>query len=1061
MHLKTLARLSLVFTVALLAVFWFLLGSIDRAQRQIGQAMDANERAEKAVSRFTESVDLLSFLVQSFTTTGEVRYLDVYYDILDAWQGLTPMPSGDVVLAWRQAVQAAALPPRPVDGERISVIERAQQLGFTAAEQAAAREVLERIGAVQEIEKVAFAATQGLYDRSSGQFIDDGRPDIPYAIELVHSPQYEARQASLRAAVAELKRRVEQRTEAQISAARSRLDRVVNAAMVFSALAAVSMVLVGGFLQRQVVLPITRMKTSMQRYAGGDYAHRMAADAPSVAELKLLAATMNQMAGAIEDDLSRRDLVQRELAQARDQAEAAARAKSAFLANMSHEIRTPMNAIMGMTQLALRTGLSELQRTYLDNTLASSQHLLHLLNDILDFSKIEAGGMTVESAPFRIEDLVSRVMGLIRTRAQEKDLELLCRFGNPAVFGHLSVVRGDSVRLGQVLVNLLGNAVKFTASGSVALEIDARQVQSGDGPRVALTLSVRDTGIGMDQAQLGRLFAEFSQADDSITRRYGGTGLGLAISRRLVELMGGRIEVTSTPGEGSCFTVFLSLAPDACGPVPACPEPVRRRRVLIVDDQPATRAQAAQLMQQLGIGSEGVLATAASGMDALAQLDAALARGTAFDTLLLDWVLPDSGGAEVLRRARAWQPDLQVLVMTAYDPHEIETLRARGEPLTLVDKPLLPGTLRAVFYPQDASEPVPARSGGRLDGLRVLLAEDNALNRQLAVNLLEQVGARVEVVSDGLQAVARVQAGGPEAYDVVLMDLQMPVLDGHSAVRRLREDPRFHALPVLALTANAMPGEAARCRALGMQGYITKPFLLDDLVNELRPWVPATGPQAEQAPAVDAAPGLPAGDGIDTASLLAHCGGNAGLAGSLLRGFAEDYAGGVAGWRQWLEAGDWPAVQRAAHTMLGLAGTLGAGAVRDTAQRLHDAAQAADAGQADALLGRLDRQLADLLGEIGRVQLPPAGQAQAGTDGPAAPLDLEVFERYLNDNDSAALDWWQQHEAAVAGQLGAGARRAIGGALAQFEFDAALAALAAVRPSQVSLQSADLGEREN
>ncbi|HMM75744.1 MAG TPA: ATP-binding protein [Gammaproteobacteria bacterium] len=721
MQLKTLSSLLVVFTVLAVAIFSFLFSSIDKGQRQIARALAASDRAEQVVLNVTQSVDLLSFLVQSFTTTGEVHYLDVYYDVLESLQGKKPMPAGDALLAWRQAARGEDTLQHRDEGAPQSLVQRAQALGFTAEEQQAAGRLLEAIARVQDIEKIAFAATQGLYDKLSGEFVDDGEPDIAYAIALVHSPEYDARHAGLRAVVNELVQRVERRTAAEIEQARERLARAVDTAKAVSMGMAVLLILIGAFLQRRVLRPVAHMTAAMQRYAAGDYAPRVPASERSMAELQLLASTMNQMASAIQDDMSRRDKVQRELGEARDMAEAAGRAKSAFLANMSHEIRTPMNAIMGMTQLALRTDLSGLQRSYAKDVLSASQHLLHLLNDILDFSKIEAGGMTIESAPFRIEDVATQALALVRNRAQEKGLELLCRFGNPALFGHLATARGDAMRLGQVLVNLLGNAVKFTAAGSVTLDIDAREEHTAQGAQVALSFAVQDTGIGMDDKQRARLFGEFSQADDSITRRYGGTGLGLAISRRLVELMDGTIEVDSTPGAGSRFTVHVCLPLEAPGPLEVCPVAARRRRVLVVEDQPASLAQATMLLQQLGIGSEGLVATAASGAEALQQIAAAQALALPFDTLLLDWVLPDMDGGEVLREARAQQPGLLVLVMTAYDTADIQALRDCGDALSLIEKPLLPHALRAVFCPApgaeaataDAGSARPARAAGR------------------------------------------------------------------------------------------------------------------------------------------------------------------------------------------------------------------------------------------------------------------------------------------------------------------------------------------------------------
>lgn len=1067
MQLKTFSRLLVALTFLAGGAVLILFRFVETAQQRIGQALDANERAEKLVLSITQSVDLLSEMVQSYTTTGTVRYLDVYYDILDVLQGHKSPPRGDPVQAWRRAASGADRLPRSRTGEQLSILERTRRLGFSAGEQEAASRVLQAIGEVQHIEKIAFAATQGLYDPQTGEFVDDGQPNSAYAIGLVHSTEYGAQQGRLRDAASDLARRVEGRTEREIAAARALLSGVVRVMMISGGFFGLMLMALGVFLQRRVMVPVLSMMETMRSYAEGDYAQRMDADTRAVLELKLLASTMNQMAGAIEDDIARRNQVQGQLAEARDHAEAAARAKSAFLANMSHEIRTPMNAVMGMTQLALRTDLTDLQRSYLDNTLGASQHLLQLLNDILDFSKIEAGGMTLEAAPLKVEDVVTQAMAITRAPAQQKDLELLCRFTNPALLGHLATVRGDALRIRQALVNLIGNAIKFTAAGSVTLDIDAREEQAADGQRVALSFAVRDTGIGMDARQLGRLFGEFSQADDSITRRYGGTGLGLAITKRLVELMGGSVTVTSTPGAGSCFTVAMSLPLERAAAPDDCREQVRERRVLVVEDQPASLAQAAMVLHQLGIGADGLVATAATGLEALERMRSAAGNARPFDTLLLDWVLPDIDGADLLRQLRGLQPDLRVLVMTAYDTAEIQALQAAGEALTLIEKPLLPQALREVFC-QHRNKTVDAAAGGQsLAGLRLLLVEDNALNRTVATTLLTQSGAQVDVAHDGLQALARLQAAGPAVYHVVLMDLQMPVLDGKAAVSRLREDSRFHALPVLALTANAMPDEAARCQALGMQGYITKPFLIEELVAVLRQWVPdahgsAAAPGYDQPAAPVRSPEtLPAIAGIAVDTLLAHCAGDASLAAGLVSRFASDYAEGLGGWKAWLDSGDWPALQRATHTLAGLIRTLAATALQPVAQQLDEAARDCDGARCADLIGQLDAQLASLLGAIEGARLLNASSRPEGDrplavqeQGPAP--DLAEFERLLRDSDSAAIDWWWRHERAASRQLGPVAQRAVARALAEFDFDAAWAVLDGRRRSQDSRQSADI-----
>ncbi len=1086
MKLQQVSRLFFGLVSLVLLLNLGLLLSIRSAQDQIAQAVQRGETAHAEVDELVQGTELLASLVQSYTTTGRTRYLDLYYEILGTWQGELPAPlQAGQVADWRQRIGSGSDVQVPATGAPRSMIARLRALEFTTTELRAAQAVLDATSALQVEEKIAFAATQGLYDRHTGQFVDEGTPDLAYAVQRVHAPRYEALRAELIRAVGRLSAEVRRRTEAELASARSGLTLAVMAALLANVLmlplAALAMV----GMRRSVLRPIAALVDSAQHFAAGCYSHR--ADARlqhgQVDELATLARTLDRMAQAIADELAMRDGAQRALAQARDEAEAAARTKTAFLANMSHEIRTPMNAIMGMTQLALQSQLHPQPRGYLDKAMAASGHLLQLINDILDFSKIEAGGMTLEQGPFRVEELAARALGLVRERAQDKGLELLCDIQDATLLGHRAVLRGDALRLQQVLTNLLGNAVKFTDAGQVLLALGTEPMAGSTDPRLTLVIQVRDTGIGMTAAQCSQLFREFSQADASITRRYGGSGLGLAISQRLVTLMGGTLSVASTPGAGSCFTVHVPLQVEPASSVRLDPA-AAALKVLVVEDRPETLATLLAMLQRLGIGVAGGLGGAADGRAALAQLQAAQDEGHPVDLVLLDWVLPDTDGGRLLARLRQDWPALQVVVMSAHGSAALAAAAAAGG-AAVIDKPVMPQDLRRLLAePAERAAAVarvarvaslPAAAPTRpLQGLRVLLVEDNALNREVALGLLGHQGVQLQLAHHGLEALERLQADGPQAFDLVLMDLQMPVLDGYDTVRRLRSDSRYDKLPILAMTAHAMAGEMERCLALGMQDHITKPLVPAQLFATLARWArqPATqAPQALALPPVDLADGLaqpspapqpaglaalPAVAGLDMARLMAHCDHNPALARRLLRGVAQDYADGLAAWHAWPGQGDWAALRHAAHTLQGLAGTLAADALRGAAQALELAAAAQDGDQVERHLPEAEAHLARLLsaleavrGQIADAPAPSPGPVpvtgvaagaaiRVATPAAAAP-DLAELAALLADSDSRAVDWWQAHGPALAGRLDPVALRGLSRAIARFDFDAALA----------------------
>ena len=1017
MRLRSVSRGFFVAVLLALAANLVFLFFIRDAEGLVHDAFERRDRTLAFVAAFEAESDHLAHLVQSYTTTGATRHLTEYYAILAA-------------------------------RERGGLIGRMEALDFAADEIGAAREALDAAARLQAIEKIAFAATQGLYDRASGEFVSDGKPDREHATALVHAPDYERHRDHLFASVDRLRGQAGARTAQAVEAVRARFHGTILAAIavdlaLLPILAAALLV-----LRQRVLAPIAQLGEAAHRFSEGDFATRTAVDPRRVQEVGVLAKALDAMAAAIETDLARRDSDRLALQQAHDVAEAATLAKSRFLANMSHEIRTPMNAIMGMTHLALQTELSTEQRDYLEKAHGASRMLLGLINDVLDFPKIEAGRMTIEQAPFVLEQVVAQAIELVRQPAQAKEIELVCDYADPALLADRGTLRGDSLRLQQVLVNLLANAVKFTPAGQVRLSVDTDR-SVADERRVALRIAVQDTGIGMTPEQVAGLFREFAQADVSTTRRYGGTGLGLAITHRLVGLMGGRIGVSSAPGSGSRFVIELDL-PVEPALAPACPPAAAAARVLVVDDQVDTRVTVLGQLHTLGIGARGRLVGAPDAARAFALQDEALARGEPFDRVLLDWVLPDEDGATVLHRLLKRQPGLRVAVVSAYGSDEVRA-QARGlGAAEFIAKPVLPEDLRRLFRAPEAAA-VARADDGRLDGLRVLLVEDNELNQELAVELLRRRGAAVEVAGNGLEALELLAARGAAAFDVVLMDLQMPVLDGLEATRRLRERPEFDALPVIAVTAHALADEQARCRAAGMQDHVAKPLDIATLAQKLRPYVPRAAAAAPAAPR--AGTPLPAMPGLDVELALKRFDGHEALYRRTLRAFAKDYGDGVAPLAAALAEGRHEDLRRGAHTLHGLAGTIGAAALAEIARVLEGAAARRDAAAAGVALGPLAERLAEIVAQIdGALEPPPpwmaSGTAALADAGPG--IDpahgLTTLRELLSTADSQALDWWQAHQATLRAALPPAAARRLQQAMNTLDFDAALAALQEVQP---------------
>ncbi|MFZ6645272.1 response regulator [Undibacterium sp. TJN25] len=522
-----------------------------------------------------------------------------------------------------------------------------------------------------------------------------------------------------------------------------------------------------------------------------------------------------------------RERVMHDLTAAKQLADSSSRAKSEFVANMSHEIRTPMNAVLGMTHLLSSTALSAVQRKYLDMISASGQSLLTILNDILDFSKIEAGRLELSPASFDLGDILNMLATIMTVNAGEKDLELA--IGTEP--GVPRIVVGDAPRLQQILINLVGNAIKFTQKGEVSVLV--QKVSEQDGT-VVLRFCIRDTGIGMTVPQQARLFSAFTQADTSTTRIYGGTGLGLAISRRLVELMGGAIEVHSELGQGSEFiaTIPFSLAPDEQARYEAkFPRGNSALRLLVVDDNATSRDYLCKTIHSWG----WEVNSAASGELALQKIRENGRSGHYYDVVLADWQMPGMDGLATMREIRLALPQdrMPVIIMvSAFGRDRLVQIPEAGNADAVLIKPVTSSSLYDTVHEVLASKlgrsigtprPVAIPSGfGALAGARLLLVEDNTLNQIVAKTMLEQQGALVTVLDDGQKAVDLLRTDA-SAFDLVLMDVQMPVLDGFAATRRIRDELRRN-LPILAMTAGVMEAERERCIASGMDDFIAKPI---------------------------------------------------------------------------------------------------------------------------------------------------------------------------------------------------------------------------------------------
>ena len=683
------------------------------------------------------------------------------------------------------------------------------------------------------------------------------------------------------------------------------------------------------------------------------------------------------------------------------EAEGASKSKSMFLANMSHEIRTPMNAILGFCHLVLRTDLDLRQKEYVSKISNASTALLRLINDILDFSKNEAGKLSLEARPFNLRSSLQSQLNLAAINAENKGvtIETVIHEDVPPV------LVGDELRLNQILLNLVSNAVKFSEKGTVTVSVDAAARQDEN---IALRISVRDRGIGMAPEQQALLFNSFTQADSSMTRRFGGTGLGLVISKQIVEQMGGTIAVESTQGEGSLFTFTVNMAVGEMQqePVRIASEKIAGLRVLAADDNPASREILQDVFSSWGVTIDLV----ASGEEVLGALESACLDEKPYDLVVLDWKMPGMDGLETVQRMHRHEKLTSlpyVVMVTAYGNDEFRSESERAGIAAFLTKPIMPDVLFDTvtdLFSQDVAPDAPHAEIGQaipmvaehLRGLTLLLAEDSMINREIAVELLQDAGLKVDVAENGRIA-CDLALAKPLIYDGVLMDIQMPEMDGIEATRLIRQTLSSEQLPIIAMTAHAYEEERQKCFAAGMDDHIAKPvdpFLLVRTLNRwLKPRQKIVEIQAvsSEAPAAEPKPDLPNSlPPFDLAKALPRMNGKTALLRKLIIDFGQRFAGATEELHELMSRGALEDARRNAHTLKGVAGSLELAEIYAHAAKTEAALSQGDVVAANSLIAELEQLLKPAIQAAQSLVTAPETANTAAPAASADPVDVQA-----------------------------------------------------------------------
>ena len=712
-------------------------------------------------------------------------------------------------------------------------------------------------------------------------------------------------------------------------------------------------------------------------------------------------------------EISKIKQFQKELEDARQLAEAASRSKSFFVANMSHEIRTPMNAILGMTHLCLQTKTTPRQQDYLEKIHGAGKALLRIINDILDFSKIEAGKMDMESIPFHLHDVLKDLATLITTKAQEKKIELVFVTAR----GVPRLLLGDPTRLGQILTNLTNNAVKFTHSGEIVLRVEKT---SETKDLVTLTFSIQDTGIGMSPDQVDKLFQPFSQADGSTTRKYGGTGLGLTICKRLVEIMGGTISIQSEIDKGSIFsfTSCFGLLTHTKKRAMELPDDIRAKRILLVDDNPTSRETLTASLESFSFQVTSV----SSGIAALLQLETDRLTNP-YDLIVLDWDMPNMSGIQTFQCIKSTPSSLKIptLFMVPHSGQEsVKQTIGPLQPEAYIDKPIQISTLfdtimnlfgKAVLLPplEKREDFLSQPLNKNIRGARVLLVEDNEINQQVGHELLDMAGVKVQIANNGQEALDLIiDSESTSSFDLVLMDIQMPVMDGYQATEEVRKMERHQTLPIVAMTANVMVEDLAKCWKMGMNDHVAKPIEPHKLFAVLNKWIQPQienqnltelDEQKEENPLEETLQPLPPLPGIDILTGLYRSGGNENLFKSLLRKFAEQNSNWFETMQKAMDNKDRVLALRMVHTLKGVSATIGALELQTMAELLESKLKEDNSPQEPLFSKEFKKEFKLVLNSIKKLQPIPTQARSSNTKTIDTSLLLETLESLISPID--------------------------------------------------------------
>ena len=976
----------------------FLVLSVLSVMMIQSRTLDAMKAAEgrryesfKLADQLYQSSNDLTRMARTYVVTGDSSYEVYFRRILAIRNGDAPRPEDYDGIYWDRAVVNGI--DQALDREAIALEELMRQANFSDAEFAKLQQAQQESDALVDIESRAMAAVKGLYADENGEYSIQGAPNVALAQALMHSPDYHAAKSRIMVPIGEFIDMVEARTQGDLEALRARSSRLMLTALVLVSLS-LGLVMVSIVVyERRIFQPVRSIVSATRSLESGHYSERVSPRWPD--EIGHLAGTFNHMADAIESDIDERRRTTQALRKAREAADTANAAKGDFLANMSHEIRTPMNTIVGMTHLALNTELTPKQESYLSKVKMAADSLLGIINDILDFSKIEAGKLELERIDFSIEEVLNSLRDMAAGHAHDKGLEMLFDI-DPALPAALI---GDPLRLGQILTNLATNAIKFTEEGEVVVQVSQANREAGSA---RIQFSVRDTGIGIDAEQQANLFTPFSQADSSTTRKYGGSGLGLAICKDLVDRMGGRIWVDSLPGKGSTFgfEVDFAVSNAVAESLPILAEDLNLERALVVDDNEAAREVLQQMLEGMGIPAS----VTSSGAEAIAELEAACRQQRPRRLVLMDWNMPGMDGVEATRKIRsnaAISVQPVIIMVSAYSREQaLHDVRETG-PDDFLAKPVSPSSLFNAISQQFSGEArqhartisdrfaiSPASAG--LRGARILLVEDHALNQELAMEVLGGAGMEVTLANNGREAVDLVER---HEFDGILMDIQMPVMDGYAATREIRKKPGLGDLPIIATTANALAGDREKALAAGMNDHIPKPMDIDAALATIAHWIkPATsGPVSS----TEDLPGISRNAGLK----VSH--GDPKLYRKLLARFAATETSFAERFQAALADQDLESAERHAHSLKGVAGNIGALALQSAAGNLEQATSDGNLASIESFFGTVVDHLGTVLNGLTQVTREKQHSATLGQSASSVLAGLAIL---IDDSDAGAIE---------------------------------------------------------